>query len=194
MGELSRQGVEVAVALLPGFLSVKVKDFFKPKRHSSHLDQVFEVVAFAVGNYVFAWVVLSIIGQSIGVFPESLFVLGLSSILFGTVCGVIVGRDYHYRFARWTRLTTRTGRDDVWQDAFGDMRKNWLLIHLGDERRVLGWARYFSDDGKSTSVFLKDASWVDDDGQTSDIEGPGILLTEAAQIRYVEFFGEGESR
>ncbi len=191
MGDLSREAVEVAVTLLPGFLSVKVKDFFRPPRELPTSDMFLEVVAFSVANYVIASIVLSLFNSRVGVFPESLVNLGLSSLVLGMASGIVVGNDLHYRWARWFKLTTRTGRDDVWQDALGDISGNWMLIHLADSRRVMGWARYYSDNGKSSSVFLKDASWVEDDDSMIPIEGEGVLVTEASQIRYVEFLGQG---
>ena len=54
MAELTVESVKIAIALLPGFLSQKIKDFFLPTRTLNSMDQAFEVIAFGVGNYLLA--------------------------------------------------------------------------------------------------------------------------------------------
>lgn len=110
------------------------------------------------------------------------------SLATGLVSGLVVGNDLHYRVARRLRLTERTGRSDVWQDCFSTFDNNWLEVELDDGRRVSGWAQYFSEIGSTPSLFLRDAFWIDN-GNLIPIEGEGILLTESAKIRYVEFRG-----
>lgn len=123
---------------------------------------------------------------------ELLSGLGLSSALLGLASGIVVGKDIHYRLARKLRLTSRTGRGDIWQDVFEDIRGNWLVVHLEDGQRVLGWARYYSDEGGKPSLFLRQASWVADDSSATPVDGEGLLVTERARVKYVEFAGKGD--
>lgn len=51
----SFESLRVDVTILPGFLSVTIRDFFIPARHVSALDRVLQIVAFSVANYLIAW-------------------------------------------------------------------------------------------------------------------------------------------
>ena len=55
MPEFSSESLRVLVTILPGFLSVSIRDFFVPARRTSSFDRVLEVVSFAVANYLLAW-------------------------------------------------------------------------------------------------------------------------------------------
>ncbi len=203
--------VWLLVALLPGFFSVKVRDFYLPPRRGDAFDRSFEVVAFALGNYLVAgtaflvccfprdgldlsaaWAQLSVAawwGLSAAVF---LYVLTVSSVVLGGIVGWIACNDLHYRLARQLRFTTRTGCDDVWQDAFADVEKQWHSVHFADGRRAMGVARYFSDRGDKPSLYLREASWIAEDGAGTPIRGDGILVSEAARIQCVEFLTGGQ--
>ena len=191
---MTSEAVQAAVAVMPGFLAVKVKDFFLPHRRATRFDLLLEVVAFSVANFVAAQGVLGIFGRSLADYSGSLAgylsTLGACSVLLGLLSGWVVGGDLHYRLARWLRITRRTGRLDVWQDAFSDLRANWLVVHMNDGRRAVGWAKYFSDEGNRPSVFLKNAAWVEDDGAQHPIDGEGLLVLDQARISYIEFRGQ----
>ena len=152
MPDLSFDTLRVAVTVLPGFLTVKVKDFFLPARKSAGFDRFLEVVAFAVANYVAAGILMDLGGQDILAYFSK---LAVGALALGLLAGVVVGRDLHYRVARWLRLTSRTGREDVWQDVFTQFEGNWLLLHMEDGNRLRGWALFYSDHGSVPSVFLR---------------------------------------
>jgi hypothetical protein len=58
---------------------------------------------------------------------------------------------------------------------------------MHDGWRLGGWALFYSDHGSAPSIYLRDAVWVEDDGTELAVQGDGVLVTELAQIRYVEF-------
>lgn len=202
--------VWLMVVLLPGFFSVQIRDFFLPPRRATPMDRLFEVVAFALGNYVVAGAGLLLVRALLGGFHAAwvwpgrgtaawglsiaafAYLLASTSVLMGGVVGWVVGHDVHYRLARTLRLTARSGRDDIWQDVFTDLPDRWHVVHLADGKRLVGAALYYSDRGECPSLFLARASWIEPDGSTRSIEGSGILLTEASGIRMVEFL-EGET-
>lgn len=197
MADISLDSFKLAVVLIPGFLSARIRDFFRPPRTRTAFDQLMEAVAFSVANAVLYFFALRPLVLLLGLLSgdaslELLSGLGLSSVLLGLASGLVVGKDIHYRLARRLNLTARTGRADVWQDVFEDIRGNWLLVHLDDGQRVLGWARYYSDEGRNPSLFLRQASWVAEDGSTTPVDGEGLLVTERARVKYVEFVGMGD--
>src|SRR6267378_4025247 len=141
MEMISADSLKVAIILVPGFLAIKIRDFFAPKGSESAFEQLMQAVAFSVANFtLYSFLVwpwwppksLSSMGSL-----QLLSGLGLTSCLLGLGSGVVVGKDWHYRLARALRLTARTGRTDVWQDVFEDIRGSWLTVHLDDGQRVL---------------------------------------------------------
>jgi hypothetical protein len=57
----------------------------------------------------------------------------------------------------------------------------------------MGVLLYYSDAAEDCSLFLKQASWVELDGNTIPIPGQGILLTKNSDIRSVSLlFKPGE--
>jgi len=52
MPEMTAEALRIAAAILPGFLAVKIRDFFRSTRPAGDaFDRFMEVVAFAVVNY-----------------------------------------------------------------------------------------------------------------------------------------------
>ncbi len=60
-------------------------------------------------------------------------------------------------------------------------------MELGDQRTVVEFLRYYSDDVEQASLFLQDAAWLDADGAQTPIDRPGILLTKEAGIVSISF-------
>jgi hypothetical protein len=83
-------------------------------------------------------------------------------------------------------LTQRTSRSSVWNDVF-HMLGGTVQIGLSDGRTIRGWLRCYSDEPEDSTVFLEAAAWIGDDGEVFRIDGPGILLTRAADIKFVMF-------
>lgn len=130
-------------------------------------DLVLGAVEFQLGRYLRALVVVS--------------------ALLGAGVGMIEAHDFHYRFARLLGITDRSGTHDAWQEAFSKNRREWVLVHFADGRRLRGWPVLCSEHGSRPSLFLSYAAWVHEDGASVPIPGPGILITEQAEIRYAEF-------
>jgi len=115
-----------------------------------------------------------------------LAVLFLLAIGSGTVFAFNINRDLALRLFRKVRLTDRTARSSVWNDAFLDIPGCYLQVELSDGRIVVGYLRYYSDDPDEASLFLEDAAWLTEEEQIP-IEGPGILLTKEAKVVFISF-------
>jgi hypothetical protein len=84
-------------------------------------------------------------------------------------------------------LTERTTRNSIWNDILEReaIDNQPVQVELADGRNVLGVLLYYSDSSEEGSVYLTHASWVDSEGKTIPIPGPGILLTSKSGIRCV---------
>ena len=116
-----------------------------------------------------------------------LALLAVGAAILSLVYGTILNRDLLHRLLRKVKLTERTSRVSVWNDALQDIQSRYLLVELGDQRTVVGFLRYYSDDVEQASIFLQDAAWLSADGAQTPIDGPGILLTKEAGIVSISF-------
>ena len=91
-------------------------------------------------------------------------------------------------------LTERTTRNSIWNDILEReaIDNQPVQVELADGRNVLGVLLYYSDSSEEGSVYLTHASWVDSEGKTIPIPGPGILLTSKSGIRCVVFSAQSQ--
>ena len=152
MPELSQGAVALLVTLLPGFLALRVRNFFMPARDRDLFERVSEVVAFSLIAYLFVSAFFGLDGRPEWMrFPGEhlhtrpgvsevrldayLQALVVASVVLGIVVGAVEAHDLHYRLARLFRITNRSGLRDVWQEAFSRNRAHWVLVHLADGRQ-----------------------------------------------------------
>jgi small nuclear ribonucleoprotein (snRNP)-like protein len=91
------------------------------------------------------------------------------------------------RLFRAVGLTERTTRNSIWNDILEHeaIDNQPVQVELADGRNLLGVLLYYSDVSEDGSLYLTQASWVDSEGRTISIPGPGILLTRNSGIRCV---------
>ena len=202
----SNEALQILIFVLPGLLSAKLRDSLSAGKDRSVAALFFDGLLFTLANWLIAQAVFAVWpgllgtttiriegdGGLISVAINELQVLGgvtvfVISIVTGILAGVASNEDWYYRVLRRLRLTTRLSNQDVWTQAFDTFRCKWLVVTLKDGARYRGWARFYSVTEDKPEVFLSDASKINDDGTTTDIQGPGILLHAASQITRVEF-------
>ncbi|ACO33364.1 MULTISPECIES: DUF6338 family protein [Acidobacterium] len=116
-----------------------------------------------------------------------IFWLFLGAVLLALLYGANVNHDWLLKLLRKCKITEKTARSSIWNDAFQDIKNTYVLVGLEDGRSVIGYLRYYSDEQEDASLLLEDAAWLDRDGEQQPIQGPGILLTKAAGIQSVSF-------
>lgn len=195
--------LQIFLLLLPGFCTQKIKAKLATLKTSSDLDRVTDALVYSLLNYasvvLFGWLTGTKVPNvydavkadkidlaAVGFTPT--FVLGLfgASLFWGFVIGIADDQDWLYRVLRLIRLSTKSGRVDVWSDAFHDIRKVWVRVHLEDGRMIVGWPDYYSGESGQREVFLKDAAFMDQNGMVYPVDGPGVLVTLHGKITLVE--------
>ena len=116
-----------------------------------------------------------------------IFALFISAVVLALLYGANINHDWLLKLLRKCKITERTARSSIWNDAFQDIKGTYVLVNLADGRSVLGYLRYYSDEQEDASIFLEDATWVTENGDQEAINGPGILLTKEAAIQSVAF-------
>jgi len=191
--------LQIFLILLPGFSAAYVVQALATRRAQSDFERVIEAVVFSFIIYV-CYIPLNrgnlpfeIIKDQTGKtedtvlwHPSQLVWLAAVTVVF-TLFAVVYIRFDGNRLFRAVGLTERTTRNSIWNDILEHeaIDSQPVQVELADGRNILGVLLYYSDNSEDDSVYLSQASWVDKDGQTVPIPGPGILLTKNSGIRSV---------
>ncbi len=131
----------------------------------------------------------------------TLVAAGLLALFFGLVTGIWATRG------TWQKILyrlgwTKKGKRTAWVDGFqlAEREGAWAYVHLKDGRRVLGAPKFYSDEGEKTTIFLVRGSKngepvriYDKDGKNPVPQnGPGVLITPAAEVPLVSFLDSPE--
>lgn len=200
----SAVALQILLILLPGFASAYIVQLIAVRAKQSDLDKVIEALLFSFLIYVTnaaiqhgsspVTFVRTAQGDSIDFHPGNVLWLAALSLVYALLMIAYVQWD-GARFLRKLGLTERTSRNSIWNDTFQDeqqtidpMLGTIVQVELKDGRSVMGVVSYYSDTADESSVFLRNAQWIDaDSGDAIQIEGPGILLTRNAEITSVSF-------
>jgi len=191
--------LQLFLILLPGFSAAYIVQALATRRSQSDLERVIEALVFSFIIYV-CYVPLNsgklpfhIQSDPAGKGndtvlwePAQLAWLAAVTAVFSLIAVAYIRFDAN-RVFRWIRLSERTTRNSIWNDIFESEAIDGQPIQaeLADGMSVLGNLLYYSDVADDASVYLTEASWVDADGNTTSIPGPGILLTKSSGIRSV---------
>jgi len=204
------EALGILLVLLPGFACAYIVQFLAVRSKQTELDKVIEALLFSLFLYLlispfFGYTLPLGWRQIDSQHPNAIQIvvnwkylvwLTVGAIAFAIVYSANINRDWAMAALRWMRVTERTARKTIWNDAFQEIG-GMVQVGLSGERKVLGWLRYYSDEAEDCSLFLESASWVkkDNDGTESEeiIDGPGILLTKDSGIEYIMFLKWGKS-
>lgn len=204
------EALGVLLVLLPGFACAYIVQFLAVRRKQTELDKVVEALLFSLLLYL---ITLPFFSNTLPIslqhldpgHPEIIQVLvdlrhlaalGVLAIAFALLYAANIEHDWLMSVFRLMRITERTARSTIWNDAFQEIG-GYVQVGISDGRSVIGWLRHYSDESADPSLFLEDAAWiVKTDGIEEEvaINGPGILLTKETAIEYVIFLGWQKQR
>jgi hypothetical protein len=203
------EALGVLLLLLPGFSCAYIVQRLAVRPKQTELDKVIEALLFSLILYLIAspffsyslpltWqkkIIEGIEQYSFQLNWPYLAVLAALALAFGILYSANLNQDWVLWLLRKLRITQRTARSSIWNDAFQDIPSSFVLVQLSRDRTIIGYLRYYSDEPEDSSLFLEDAAWiVDEEGTQSPIDGPGILLTKQAGIESVSFLNTGKNR
>jgi hypothetical protein len=197
------EALGVLLILLPGFACAYIVQFLAVRRKQSELDKVVEALLFSLILYV---ITLPIFGHNLPVSLQSatdrpdvyqilvdyghLATLAGLAVLFALLYAANINHDWLMWIFRKMRITERTSRSTIWNDAFQEIG-GFVRVGITDGRCLVGWVRDYSDDAVDPSLFLETAAWIVKEEDGNEIEmpigDPGILLTKEMPIEYVIF-------
>lgn len=199
------EAIGILLVLLPGFSCAFFVQHIAVRPQQTELDKVVEALLLSFILYLatspffhyslpLSWTATTQQPFTTYKFQLSwpyIFSLFIGAILLAVLYGANVNHDWLLKLLRKCRVTEKTARSSIWNDAFQDIKNTYVLVGLDDGRSVIGYVRYYSDEQDDASVLLEDAAWLDKEGNQEPIQGPGILLTKAAGIQSVSFLDAG---
>lgn len=198
--------------LLPGFVTLKVREALTVVGKTSDLSRLVDALLFSLYNYAVYFTLARAVGLQqvtvLGVKADpsgadlqlispnlgAIFLMIAVAVTLGVFIGVGTERDWFHKLKMKLRLTQRQARIDLWAEAFYQAKGCWVLVHLDDGRKVLGWPYLYSDEPDRRQLCLRDARVRSPDGGEYDVIGPWILVTEGAKITLVEFLSGATNR
>jgi hypothetical protein len=201
------EALGILLVLLPGFASAYVVHMLAVRRKKSDLEKIVEALLFSLLFYLVTLPFFSNtlpIGwrpmdnhpdiYQVTVIWKHLAALAGLALVFGVVYAANINHDWLMSFFRWIKVTDRSSRSTIWNDAFQDPDLDgYVQVGLSGDRNVIGWVNDYSDEEGSFELLLGDAAWVERDGRLQPIKGPGILITNEARIEYVMFLDQDEA-
>lgn len=175
----------VAAWIFHGLTSYKVDSPFERIVHALILTSVVSFFAFCLKFFII-W-----FGDrffSVGPWGDSFnsifnFLIAVSVGLF---LSYSANNDIMHSFLRKINITRETSFPSEWYGSFADQNvEAYIILHLDDGRRVMGYPREWPSQAKSGHFVLNDVSWPDDEEIIwSQVEK---FLVPVEKVVYVEF-------
>lgn len=191
--------------LLPGFIGARIAQMMSARSKQTEFERIVEALSFSFFTYfIFSKLVSTQLPLSwnsgsngaggqhyvLVVDHKSFFFLVAIAVVLGAVWGFIQSHDLVSRVLRRLRLTERASRESLWNDVFLTQKTGYVQVGLADGRSAIGLLSNYSDSGDERAIFLKDASWVvEEGGDDTVVPGPTVdlLLTDRSKIQFVMF-------
>lgn len=207
--------INILLFLLPGFVSQKMVEWLTAHGRSGETVMIRDALIFSLFNYLFysmlafaghlrfTWSPLPplpavpLILSTEGMLAmhaqqvEALAALVMISVTSGSVLAKALENGWLFMAFRKLRLTNKNSELDVWYDVFKDFRSNWLRVCYRDGSKIIGWPYYFSDDPNKRELFLADALVEQANGEYGELDGPGILIENMAEVLRIEVINGG---
>ncbi|HPI13626.1 MAG TPA: DUF6338 family protein [Spirochaetota bacterium] len=189
------QTLQILIFLIPGFISAAILNALIVRNEKKEFAHIVEALMFTMIIYT----IYSLMDMRIPVIPgedQSIEIEGVSflvllvlSVALPTVFAYALHNDVIMQAARKLKITKKTSRDSVWNDAFNEYT-TWITIHFKDGSRITGYPRFFSDKMDQSCFYLQRPAWVTQK-KGKDINVPlnveGILITPQMPIEYIYF-------
>ncbi len=186
--------IPILLFLLPGFLTTKVISLLAVRRESDSFDKVIQAFVFTFVNMlcfsVVRWILEHLSGlrfDRVDFYTTANLILMVScSVGIGLACSWEINNEPLLKKLRSWGLTKKTYKPGVWMETFQHVER-YVVVHLVDGRRVYGFPRFYSDRDGERSLFLENASWLNDQNDLLNQTRMSIFLDEKSGILLIEF-------
>jgi len=199
------------VALLPGFIAAKVRDWITERNVAGALaSDAVRALIYWVPIFFILWLLSKIGVVAITPLPlngdfnaTTVLAAMIIAVFVGLIAGVVGETRVVQRVAFRLRISRKTWKTP-WASAFWDAEKQeknqcWAMVWLKDGTRLMGYAKYYSDSGKDAIIYLAGDPKHDQNvkimhpgmKKMTQVPGIGVLIPPSAEISHVDFlFGQ----
>lgn len=194
MGETPKDVLALLIQLMPGFLTAWVVYGLTTYTKPAQFERVIQalIYSFIVNTLVeIIRRILMFIGTYIkfGTWNHSTELLcsAFIAIALGISISFFMTNDIFFSFARKLKLTSRTPYPSEWYGAFKNKPPRYVVLHLENNRRIIGYPIEWPTEPTSGHFRLTDAAWLDEDNKEIVLDNDDSILIPAKQIGLVEF-------
>ncbi|WP_336855064.1 DUF6338 family protein [Pseudescherichia vulneris] len=201
MESLSTELFNILKYLLPGFLTAWVFHAFTSYPKPSQFERTVQALIFTVFvhavTFCIKWIALEI-GEkafSFGIWTTNIEVLWsyISAFIIGLFFSVAANTDKFHAILRWLHITKQTSFHCEWFGAFHTRDDQWVVLHLIDDKRVMGWPHEWPSDPAKGHFVLMYPAWLDGENEIPLPQVESILF-KVSDIRWVEFINNPEEK
>lgn len=202
MGIVTGELIDLFGFLLPGFIT----SFLFYALTSFPKKSEFEAVVIAL-IYTIVIKILVKVPEFICLGIGTFFVFGawtrLSETAFSIIIALGIGllwsylynNDIIHKHLRKKNITQQSSYPSEWYGTFSKT-KTYIILHLKDRRRILGWPMQWPNYADKGHFVLEDADWldVDENGSTKPIPLTSVdkIMIDANNVDMVEFVKDDE--
>ena len=174
--------LQVLLALLPGFLTVQVLDVLVVREDRKPFERVIQALIFTFLVHVLWYFSKAALPAPPG---GDLTGLAFSSLVLGLGVTFAINSGFIHKLLRWCRLTRAASRPSEWYDAFYE-KKEHVVLHLKDGRRVFGWPKLYPLRPDKGHLLVENAEWLDRPDPSIGRRDLDFLI-DVTDVRFVEF-------
>ncbi|MBN2160245.1 MAG: hypothetical protein JW807_12680 [Spirochaetes bacterium] len=182
--------------LLPGFVTAWIFYAFTSYIKPSQFERVIQALIYTIIVQAIVYVIQKIlywigewekIQKCVGEWNSSVNLIYslIIAILLGFLFTYFANNDKFHNLIRRVNITRETSYPSEWFRAF---LKNitFIVLHLKDERRIMGWPVEWPSNPKHGHFMLTNASWLDGN-KAIKIKGSEYILINNDDVKWVEF-------
>jgi hypothetical protein len=196
MPELSKDLISILQYLLPGFLVAWICYGLTSHQKPIQFERVVQALIYALFVHFFV-ILLHKFLLSIGKYKNlgywdsdaELIASLCVAIFIGIAFSFLMNSDKAHRIFRKFGLSTRSSHPSEWCTAF-DSKKQFVVVHFKDERRLYGWPHIWPSDPSKGHLFLAQATWILDDTAQGGAEDEIEILVNVVDVKWIEFIKE----
>lgn len=180
--------------LLPGFLAAAAFHSLTPYPKRDVPDRIVAALIFTL----FAQLGVAVIREALLWTGSHVVVIGpwttQTELGWGAAIGVLLGVVWSHAinngkthsFLRKWGTTKKTSLPSQWYSAFASLER-FVVLHLKDGRRVMGWPRQWPDEPENGHFLLELPIWLLNDGNIAPMDQIEAFLVAGSDVKCVEF-------
>jgi len=194
MNIVSTEIITVLQYLIPGLLTSKMLESLLPTEEKKEFTLLIESLIYTVIINVIVKLIKYIsisIGSvySFGVWNNNLEIILsiIVAILFSIITSYILNNDIIHSLLRNKSITRETSYIKGWYGAFSEHNSQYIVLHLKDERRIMGLPTEWTTKPDEGIFQLKNADWLLDNKKTISLVNVDTILIKAQDVLFIEF-------